>query len=272
MRLYTELGPRLQDSQPAHLGFTSPSSQTCYYIGEPISREEVAVVSDLMEEHCILPENTRIRKSMTDDQARYEILSASTNDVSSTFLSYRDDFGSIHLLGGDHAHEMKQVYDSLASAHQYAANANQSAYISDTLTSFKHGDMEKYKEAQMYWVQDENPRIETVFGFVEPYRDPYGIRAEFEGLVGVVHEQETQLLSALISNGNTFISSLPWARRSKTGNGPFETDNIGHRTFTSVRSMTLLFCRRSILMIYSFGILQLAGLSRDQPSERKLNT
>jgi hypothetical protein len=34
-------------------------------------------------------------------------------------------------------------------------------------------------------VNDKAPRVETVLQFVEPHRDPLGVRYDFEGIVGI---------------------------------------------------------------------------------------
>jgi dipeptidyl-peptidase III len=75
--------------------------------------------------------------------------------------------------------------------------------------SFKTGNIEAYKEAQRIWVKDAKPSIEVILGFVEPYRDPYGIRAEFEGLVAIVDREETKKLTNLAENSDIFIRGLP---------------------------------------------------------------
>ena len=48
------------------------------------------------------------------------------------------------------------------------------------------------------WVKDFQPSVEHLFRFVEPYRDPFSIRAEFEGLVGIMNRPETETLSVLV--------------------------------------------------------------------------
>ena len=102
--------------------------------------------------------------------------------------------------------------------------------------------METYRRSQRSWLRDESPSIETIFGFVEPYRDPLGIRAEFEGVVGIVHPEETKLLKSLIENSDHFISRLPWAKLEpkSEGNGPFETSSMEHRNFYSLH--TIAYC------------------------------
>lgn len=87
------------------------------------------------------------------------------------------------------------------------------------------------------WVKDIKPAVEMVMGFVEPYRDPFGVRAEFEGLVGIVNREETKALTTLVENSTKFIRRLPWAEGSteNEGKGPFEKSLFEAPDFTSVQ-------------------------------------
>ena len=83
------------------------------------------------------------------------------------------------------------------------------------------------------------PRVENIFGYVEPYRDPYGIRAEFEGLVAISDPEETRALTKLVEHSATFIRRLPWAdgdSLENDGKGPFEKALFEPPDFTSIHS------------------------------------
>ena len=89
-------------------------------------------------------------------------------------------------------------------------------------------------------MKDIKPAVETQFGFIEPYRDPFGVRAEFEGLVALVDAEETKLLTKLVENSARFIRRLPWAGVSNgenDGKGPFEKDLFEAPDFTSLHGM-----------------------------------
>lgn len=101
--------------------------------------------------------------------------------------------------------------------------------------------METYRDSQKIWVKDRNPAVEIILGFVETYRDPYGVRAEFEGVVGIVDADETKVLAKLTQNSTKFIRRLPWASGYKEdenrGMGPFERDLFDPPDFTSLHGM-----------------------------------
>ena len=82
----------------------------------------------------------------------------------------------------------------LRQAIAYTSNERQQFYLTQLNESLKTGDLDEYRAAQHTWIKDENPRSESIFGFVEPYRDPYGTRAEFEALVAINDPEETDTL------------------------------------------------------------------------------
>ncbi|KAK3725171.1 hypothetical protein LTR37_000682 [Vermiconidia calcicola] len=132
--------------------------------------------------------------------------------------------------------ETTRICDSLANAQDAALTAAQRQYLASLIESFQSGNMERFKEAQELWVEDLHPSVEAVIGFVEPYRDAYGVRAEFEGLVGITNKQETELLTTLIEHADHFVATLPWVETSGDGGGkgPFELPKMEHPDFTSV--------------------------------------
>ncbi|KAK9610168.1 hypothetical protein V6Z98_010137 [Aspergillus fumigatus] len=137
--------------------------------------DEVSAVSKLVELLYIFPENTRLRKSVTAEgeisRRTYDILQASIGEDEAT-LQEPDDQSAhctrIRLIRGDHKEELKKINQSLSEAMKYAANCEQQKLLSGIAESFASGDLNAYRQAQRVWVKDKAPKIETVFGFVEP--------------------------------------------------------------------------------------------------------
>lgn len=201
-------------STPAYsLGFSSDHAQSAYY-PEPsrMTKEEISSVSQQLECHLILPENTRIRKVETTGQIAFEVLQASVEiDAEPREFRIPGSNNVIRLVRGDHSAELDQICSALSEASTYASTRRQQVFVSQFIESFQTGNLENYRDSQRTWVSDLNPRVENIFGFVEPYRDPFGTRAEFEALVAIADPEETKVLTKLVENSTTFIRRLPWA-------------------------------------------------------------
>jgi dipeptidyl-peptidase-3 len=242
--LYDKIEQPMMASLPLALGFPSDVAQSSYYPGElRISQEEISNVSDILVTLAIEPENTRLRKSVVDDRLQYDVLQSSIEEDSQPRVVFEDPALIIRLVRGGHTSDLSLICRYLEHAKESAANPLQESFIIKYRQSFTTGDMESYKNSQREWVKDIKPSVEVFFGFIEPYRDPFGIRAEFEGLCGIVNEHETQSLTDLVEKSSIFIRRLPWAENSieNDGKGLFEKELFDAPDFTSLHSMSFSF-------------------------------
>ncbi|KAH6842422.1 peptidase family M49-domain-containing protein [Chaetomium sp. MPI-CAGE-AT-0009] len=236
--LHREISTSIYARPPFSLGYPSDTSQSTYYLGN-VTEQEIAMVSRVLEQNSIFPENTRIRKA--DDGVDFEVLlaSAQKGGTPKTF-PLPDGEGSVRLVQGDHSAELERICAELSEATYYAANELQRDALRAYIESFQTGSLDTYRESQRIWVRDKGPRVENIFGFVEPYRDPHGIRAEFEGLVAIADDDETKLLARLVEHSAKFIQRLPWAAAENNGKGPFEKSLFEPPDFSSIH--TLAYC------------------------------
>lgn len=217
---------------PFTLGYPSTLAQSSYYPGELIRKDDIALVSQHLASHSIFPENTRLRKT---GERTFEVLQASimsTEPIVS--LDMPNSSARVNLVRGDHAEELERVYENLSKAAEHAANDTQRKFLTEYIERFRTGNLDLYRDSQRTWVTDKAPKIENIFGFVEPYRDPAGIRAEFEGLVAIADAEETKLLSKLVENSDRFIRRLPWASPENNGKGVFEKSLFEPPDFSSI--------------------------------------
>lgn len=242
--LYEEFSKEIFSVPPFNLGFPSDTAQSAYYPGPcDIRSEEAEVISQVLQENSIFPENTRIRKSMECTETGthiYDVLLASAEDSIPIKLPLKDSTGVVRLVSGDHRTELEQICSSLSAALKYAANDTQKAFLSQYIESFRTGSLHAYRDSQRSWVKDKAPRVENIFGFVEPYRDPHGTRAEFEGLVAISDSEETKSLTRLVENSAKFIRRLPWAVSQSSendGKGPFEKELFEPPDFASIHGV-----------------------------------
>ena len=177
------------------LGYPEQGHMTTYYPDSPsISKADIEAVGDFLEQKHLPLENTRLRKTASGD---FELLIAS--GVASPPPRDRDlgeedawDLGGalhgkkLRLVFGDYLNEMATVAHDIKLAALHAANETQERMLNAYARSFATGSIESFKEAQRIWVKDQGPVLETNLGFVETYRDPHGVRGEWEGFVALV--------------------------------------------------------------------------------------
>ncbi|KAK7203177.1 dipeptidyl peptidase III [Myxozyma melibiosi] len=220
------------------LGYPESGHVTGYYprAAGDVSKAEVEAIHDAIG-GVLLPENTRVSKVGEDE---YKLLIASATRTP----SIRDGgetteypvpsiskTAKVVVEYGDHAVEMGKIAGELAKAKEYAANEKQAAMLDAYVKSFEQGSMQEHKRSQREWIGDIGPAVETNIGFIETYRDPAGIRGEWEGLVAMVNKERTKTFGALVDGAKEYIGLLPWAK-------DFEKDVFTPPDFTSLEVMT----------------------------------
>ncbi|CAI9633927.1 unnamed protein product [Alternaria burnsii] len=218
-----------------HLGYPGAGHISTYYPDSPdITSERISSVSDFLEGKGLLPENTRIRKTKDG----YEVLIASASD--SPAAEQRDlkesewtmdDGSKLKLVFGDYSKEMDTIAYHIEQAKKYAANDHQVKMMEEYSKSFRTGSLQAFKESQKAWVQDKGPQVESDIGFIETYRDPHGIRGEWEGFVAMVNKERTRAFGKLVETAPQYIPLLPWDKS-------FEKDKFLSPDFTSLEVLT----------------------------------
>ena len=223
------------DGGRAMLGYPDAGHVSAYYPKSPsITKDEIAAISGAMEKRELLPENTHLSKIAP---GRFKLLVASRQRDPRT--EDRDiSEKKIHLpgvevrlvFGRDHV-EMGKIADALTKARKYPANDTQAEMVAEYVKSFETGSMEAYKQSQRLWVKDKGPMVETDIGFIETYRDPHGIRGEWEGFVAMVNQERTKAFGRLVEAAPNMIPKLPWGKE-------FEKDEFLSPDFTSLEVLT----------------------------------
>lgn len=180
----------LEKPRLMHLGFPEKGHLSAYYPASPhITEEEIKFVGKFLLQKGLEPENTRIHKLANGD---FHVLIASglrKPPVKDSELSPDKTWildgplegKSLTLKFGDHFEEMAKIALHIKKAGLYAANDIQRKMMDEYAESFGTGSLIAFKDSQRYWVQDLQPLVESNIGFIENYRDPIGLRAEWEG-------------------------------------------------------------------------------------------
>lgn len=219
-----------------HLGYPDEGHLTTYYVDSPdVTKAEVKAVAKWMEDNKLLPENTRLRKK--GDVFEILIASAQTSvpsqggDIGNeTEFKVKDGVlagKTVKLVYGDHAKEMAVVAANIAKAADNADNDDQQKMHTKYAESFDSGSLLAFKDSQRHWIRDKGPDVECNIGFIETYRDPAGIRGEWEGFAAVVNKERTRAFGELVSSAPSLIPLLPWEAE-------FEKDHFLAPDFTSL--------------------------------------
>jgi dipeptidyl-peptidase III len=223
-----------------HLGYPEAGHMTNYYPDSPnITKEEIGIVGDVLEEKKLLIENTRLRKLGSGD---FELLIASGIDNPPTSERDLGELSSIDLTGklsgkklnlvfGDYREEMASIALEMKKAQKEAANENEEKMCDEYAKTFGSGSIQAFVESQRYWIKDKKPMVETDIGFVETYRDPHGVRGEWEGFVAMVNQERTRAFGKLVDAAPSMIPKLPWSK-------DFEKDKFLSPDFTSLEVLS----------------------------------
>lgn len=201
-----------------HLGYPALGHLSAYYPDSPtISQGEIEAIGEFLGARKLLPENTRVRKSKEGD---YEILVASglqhpppegsdAGKESEWTLDGKLKGRKLRLVFGDYIEEMAKIALHIKKAGLNAANENQKQVMDGYAKSFGTGSLNAFKESQKLWVKDIGPMVESNIGFIESYRDPAGVRSEWEGMVAMVNQERTRAFKKLVDTAPSMIPKLP---------------------------------------------------------------
>jgi len=223
-----------------HLGFPDAGHLSNYYPESPhITKQEIELLGDFLAVKEILPENTRIRKTKNGN---FEVLIASAlhkpppegsdaGQETAWDLEGPLKGKTVTLVFGDHIEEMAKIALHMKKAGRSAANDTQKKMMDEYAKSFGSGSLNAFKESQKLWVKDIGPEVESNIGFIESYRDPAGVRSEWEGMVAMVNKERTKAFQKLVDAAPRMIPKLPWPR-------DFEKDMFVAPDFTSLEVLS----------------------------------
>lgn len=200
-----------------------PNAGASGYYSHNITKEDALLANEFLCMKGLDGSNTRVMKDTKTGDLEIRIAAANIRTVPA------EEFGGrqITLYYGDFHVEMRRVVDALKNARRWAENTTQGRMLDHYIRHFEHGNIEDHKDAQREWVRDLGPTVETNLGFIESYRDPSGVRAEWEGFVSIVNKSQSKRYAALVNAAEKFIPLLPWGKS-------FEKDTFTSPDFTSL--------------------------------------
>ncbi|XP_037071892.1 dipeptidyl peptidase 3-like isoform X1 [Pollicipes pollicipes] len=200
------------------------------YFSANCTDEDAEKAKEYMKHKGIEPYNNRLFKTVVDGVTHYEIRLASVmSDGDAAVTSGPEEYqgAQFSVARGDYSGLLAMVVEELKEARKHAANAHEEGMLDEYVRSFQTGALAAHKDGSRHWIKNKGPSVETYIGFIETYRDPTGMRAEWEGFAAMVNGPMSEKFGRLVAAAEKILPRLPWPEA-------YEKDRFLKPDFTSL--------------------------------------
>ena len=169
--------------------------------------DDSQIVNQFMKTKNLEGYISRVLKTVEGGKTVYEIRHAGVEDKE----LYQEEYEGclFKVTTGDYNGLLKNVVDNLEFAMKNAANSNEKNMVEQYMKSFTEGSLDRHKDGSRFWIKNKGPIVETYIGFIETYRDPTGMRGEFEGFVSMVNKEMSAKFQVLVDKAEEMLPKLP---------------------------------------------------------------
>jgi dipeptidyl-peptidase-3 len=111
--------------------------------------------------------------------------------------------------GGMYGPAIDKIIYWLGKASTVAENAQQKKWIDLLIVYLQTGDLKKFDEYSIAWVQDTESKIDGINGFIEVYLDAIGKKGSYESYVSIRDMEATKRLEAIAKEAQWFEDQSP---------------------------------------------------------------
>jgi dipeptidyl-peptidase-3 len=115
----------------------------------------------------------------------------------------------VAFLNGLYGSAIEKIIYWLDKAAGVAENDQQKRVIEKLIEYYKTGDLEKFDEYSILWVNDVESRVDFINGFIEVYSDPMGMKATWESVVNFKDLAATERTETISANAQWFEDNSP---------------------------------------------------------------
>ncbi len=112
-------------------------------------------------------------------------------------------------VGGMYGAAIEKIVYWLEKASAVAENDKQKKALDLLIEYYKTGDLKKWDEYNIAWVNDTESRLDVVNGFIEVYGDAIGKRASYESVVSIKDMEATKRIAKIAENAQWFEDHSP---------------------------------------------------------------
>ncbi len=121
----------------------------------------------------------------------------------------------VYRVGGKYGPAIEKIVYWLEKAATVAENEQQRRVIEKLIEYYRTGDLRKFDEYSILWVQDTESAVDFINGFIEVYNDPLGMKATWEALVNFKNPEATKRVAVISENAQWFEDHSPIDPRFK---------------------------------------------------------
>ena len=118
-------------------------------------------------------------------------------------------------VGGIYGPALEKICGELELARRVAENDVQKHALSLLIEYYRSGDLRKWDEFNVEWLNDTTGTVDFVNGFVEDYNDPLGRKGAWEGHVNIKDAKASERSAILSANAQWFEDNSPVDPRFK---------------------------------------------------------
>ncbi len=112
-------------------------------------------------------------------------------------------------VGGMYGAAIEKIVFWLEKAITVAENDKQKKALTLLVEYYKTGDLKKWDEYNIAWVEDTESRLDVVNGFIEVYDDAIGKRASYESVVSLKDMEATKMIAKIAAEAQWFEDHSP---------------------------------------------------------------
>lgn len=119
------------------------------------------------------------------------------------------------VVGGKYGAALSKIVENLKLARPFAEDEKQKEIIDKVIEFYETGELKTFDEYSILWVDNTEPLIDFVNGFIECYGDPLGLKCSWESIVNfkdIVATKRTEIMS---ENAQWFEDHSPVDSRFK---------------------------------------------------------
>ena len=121
----------------------------------------------------------------------------------------------VAFINGLYGPAIEKIVFWLEKAATVAENDQQKQVIDKLIEYYRTGDLEKFDEYNILWLNDVDSRVDFINGFIEVYSDPLGIKGSWESIVNFKDLAATKRTDTIAANAQWFEDNSPIDPRFK---------------------------------------------------------